>query len=279
MGNYFELVFTIVSAEEYLPDLLMNDLAEIGFDSFDQNDLGFRAYIPTKDFDEQKVQNVLSPYKEQYTFAYEINLIPYKNWNEVWESSFQAIDVAGKVYIYADFHEEKEYAHKIKIHPKMAFGTGHHETTYQMAEVMLGLDFKNKSVLDMGCGTGVLAILAYQMGANKITAIDNDALAVESTKENAELNAMNEAEILEGDASTLKGKAFDIILANINRNILLNDMHAYAACLPENGLILFSGFYTEDLSLIQTEAMKYNLKMLHHQSKNNWVVATFIKNK
>lgn len=279
MGNYYELVFTIVSAEDYLADLLMNDLAEVGFDSFDKNELGFRAYVSSALFDEQKVQEVLELYKGQYTFSYEINLIPYKNWNEVWESSFQPINIADKVYVYADFHEKKDLPYAIKIQPKMAFGTGHHETTFQMAEVMLGLDFKGKHVLDMGCGTGILAILAHLMGASKITAIDIEEIAVESTKENAELNGMQNAEILCGDASLLKGQKYDIILANINRNILLNDMAAYSASLIEEGLILFSGFYTEDLGMIQEAAIKQGMAMISYQSKNNWVVATFIKNK
>jgi ribosomal protein L11 methyltransferase len=279
MGNYYELVFTIVSAEDYLADLLMNDLAEVGFDSFDKNELGFRAYVSSALFDEQKVQEVLELYKGQYTFSYEINLIPYKNWNEVWESSFQPINIADKVYVYADFHEKKDLPYAIKIQPKMAFGTGHHETTFQMAEVMLGLDFKGKHVLDMGCGTGILAILAHLMGASKITAIDIEEIAVESTKENAELNGMQNAEILCGDASLLKGQKYDIILANINRNILLNDMAAYSASLIEEGLIFFSGFYTEDLGMIQEAAIKQGMAMISYQSKNNWVVATFIKNK
>lgn len=279
MANYYELVFTIVSAEDFLADLLMNELAEIGFDSFEANELGFRAYIPTKDFDEQKLQEALTTYKENYTFGYEINLIPYKNWNEVWESSFQPIEVSNKVFIYADFHEKKDFPYAIKIHPKMAFGTGHHETTFQMAEVMLGLNFIEKSVLDMGCGTAVLAILAHMMGATSITAIDIDELAVESSKENAQLNNMHNANIFQGDASSLNDMMFDVILANINRNILLNDMSKYSACLKEEGLILFSGFYTQDLPVIQEEAMKHSLVMISHQSKNNWVVATFIKNK
>src|SRR5574343_370357 len=176
MGNYYELVFTIVSAEDYLADLLMNDLAEVGFDSFDKNELGFRAYVSSALFDEQKVQEVLELYKGQYTFSYEINLIPYKNWNEVWESSFQALTIKDQLYIYADFHEKKDYPYQIKIHPKMAFGTGHHETTFQMAEYMLDIDFAGKTVLDMGCGTGILAILANLKHASHITAIDNDPI-------------------------------------------------------------------------------------------------------
>jgi ribosomal protein L11 methyltransferase len=276
-GNYIELVFTVLAGEEYVSDVLMNSLAEIGFDSFDQNELGFRAYIPSHLFSEDNVQEALMEFKDQFTFSYEINLIPYKNWNEVWESNFPSITIGDRLYIYADFHEVKEYPYQIKIHPKMAFGTGHHETTFQMAEVMLDIDFNNKDVLDMGCGTGILAILAHLKGAKHLTAIDNDPIAADSCLENAELNNMKDAEIFCGDASSLEGKNFDIILANINRNILLNDMEAYANSLRNGGTILFSGFYTEDLEMIKESAERNGMYYQQHQHKNNWVVATFKK--
>ncbi len=276
-GNYIELVFTVLPGEEFVSDILMAELADIGFDSFDQNELGFRAYIPSSKFSEEKLQESLQNYKDQFSFSYEVNLIPYKNWNEVWESNFQAIVIKDQLYIYADFHEKKDYPYTIKIHPKMAFGTGHHETTFQMAEYMLDLDFEGKTVLDMGCGTGILAILAHQKGAKSITAIDNDPIAADSAEENAQLNQLNDATIFCGDASDLKGKNFDIILANINRNILLNDMNAYADSLNKEGLILFSGFYTEDLVMIQASAEQHGMFYQQHQSKNNWVVASFKK--
>lgn len=276
-GNYIELVFTVLPGEDFVSDILMAELADIGFDSFDQNELGFRAYIPSTNFSEENLQESLEKYKEQFSFSYEINLIPYKNWNEVWESNFQPIIIKDQLYIYADFHEKKDYPYSIKIHPKMAFGTGHHETTFQMAEYMLDIEFKNKSVLDMGCGTAILAILAHLKGAKSITAIDNDPIAAESAEENAYLNNMHDASIFCGDASDLKGKNFDIILANINRNILLNDMKAYADSLNAEGLILFSGFYTEDLAMIQASAEENGMFYQQHQSKNNWVVASFKK--
>lgn len=276
-GNYIELVFTTVSGEDFVSDILMNELAEVGFDSFDKNELGFRAYIPSHLFSEIKVQEAIAEYKEQFTFGYEINLIPYKNWNEVWESNFQAITIKDQLYIYADFHEKKDYPYQIKIHPKMAFGTGHHETTFQMAEVMLDIDFTDKTVLDMGCGTAILAILAHLKHAKHITAIDNDPIAADSAEENALLNNVKDATIFCGDASNLKDLHFDIILANINRNILLNDMKAYAESLNEEGLILFSGFYTEDLPMIKESAELNGMYYQAHQHKNNWVVASFKK--
>lgn len=276
-GNYLELVFTVVDTEDFVSDVLMNQLADIGFDSFDKNELGFRAYIPSHIFSEDNLQDALIDFKDQFTFSYEINLIPYKNWNEVWESNFNPLVIKNQLYIYADFHEKRDFTYQIKIHPKMAFGTGHHETTFQMAEVMLSHDFKGKRVLDMGCGTGILAILAHQMGAIAITAIDNDPIAADSCIENAQLNNMPAADIFCGDAADLQGRIYDVILANINRNILLNDMTAYANVLEAGGTILFSGFYTEDLPMIQESAEKNGMHYLEHQSKNNWVVATFKK--
>lgn len=274
--NYYELVFTIVNGEDYVADILTAELAEIGFDTFEPNELGFRAYITSSVFDEQELQARLEPYKEQYTFGYEINLIPYKNWNEVWESNFPSVVIGDRLYIRADFHEEKpSYPYQILMHPKMAFGTGHHETTFQMAEQMLDMDLKGKTLLDMGCGTGILAILASQMGALSILAIDNDPIAAESCAENFSLNKVKDAEALCGDVSSLAGKKFDVILANINRNILLRDMQGYVNAMNPGGTILFSGFYTEDLDSIREEAARVGLTYTSHHSKNNWVVARF----
>lgn len=276
-GNFIAVHFTVGAAQEFLSDLLMNELAAIGFDSFDANETGFSAYIPEHLFKEEIMQEQLAGYAADFEFTHTMQIIPYQNWNEVWESNFSSITIKDQLYIYADFHEKKDYPHQIKMHPKMAFGTGHHETTFQMAEVMLDIDFANKVVLDMGCGTGILAILAHQKHAKHITAIDNDPIAAESCEENAMLNGMNDATILCGDASDLAGKHFDIILANINRNILLNDMEAYANSLNAGGTILFSGFYTEDLDMIKASAESHQMFYQQHQSKNNWVVAIFKK--
>lgn len=277
-GNFVELVFTVKDSEDFVSDILMDTLAGVGFDSFDKNEEGFKAYIPFHLYNENIVNENLAEFNDQFDFKFVRNDIPYKNWNEVWESNFQALTIKDQLYIYADFHEKKDYPYQIKIHPKMAFGTGHHETTFQMAEVMLDVDFAGKTVLDMGCGTGILAILAHLKKASKVTAIDNDPIAADSCKENAMLNGMNEATIFCGDASNLKDMHFDIILANINRNILLNDMHAYSSCLNDAGTIMFSGFYTEDLEMIKQSATSNNMNYVTHQSKNNWVVATFKKN-
>ena len=276
-GNFIAVHFTVGAAQEFLSDLLMNELAAIGFDSFDANETGFSAYIPEHLFKEEIMQEQLAGYAADFEFTHTMQIIPYQNWNEVWESNFPPVIVSEQVYIYANFHPiQTQYPFQIKMHPKMAFGTGHHETTLQMAEQLLGLSVEGLSVLDMGCGTGVLAILARLKGAKSILAIDNDPIASNSATENFEINEVF-GEVICGDAKDIQGLSFDLILANINRNILINDMAAYAASLVKGGTILFSGFYEEDLSFIKQAASENGLVYQMHSAKNNWVVAKFNK--
>jgi ribosomal protein L11 methyltransferase len=276
-GNFIAVHFTVGAAQEFLSDLLMNELAAIGFDSFDANETGFSAFIPEHLFKEEIMQEQLAGYAADFEYTYTMQIIPYQNWNEVWESNFPPVIVSEQVYIYANFHPiQTQYPFQIKMHPKMAFGTGHHETTLQMAEQLLGLSVDGLSVLDMGCGTGVLAILASLKGAKSILAIDNDPIASNSATENFEINEIT-GEVICGDAKDIQGLSFDLILANINRNILINDMAAYAASLVAGGTILFSGFYEEDLSFIKQAASENGLVYQMHSAKNNWVVAKFNK--
>src|ERR1700760_1646835 len=179
--NYYELLFTTMPVEDYQQDLLNNELAGIGFDTFEEVELGFKAYIPAVDFNRELLELHVEPYHRLFSFTYEINLIPQKNWNEVWESNFEPIQIRDKVWVRATFHQRRpEFLYEIVIDPKMAFGTGHHETTSMMMDMMLDIDFVNKKILDMGCGTGILAILADKLGANDITAIDYDPVCYES---------------------------------------------------------------------------------------------------
>ena len=276
-GNFIAVNFTVGAAQEFLSDLLMNELAAIGFDSFDANETGFSAFIPEHLFKEEIMQEQLAGYAADFEFTHTMQIIPYQNWNEVWESNFPPVIVSEQVYIYANFHPaQPQYPFQIKMHPKMAFGTGHHETTLQMAEQLLGLSVEGLSVLDMGCGTGVLAILARLKGAKSILAIDNDPIASNSATENFEINEVF-GEVICGDAKDIQGLSFDLILANINRNILINDMASYAASLVAGGTILFSGFYEEDLSFIKQAASENGLVYQMHSAKNNWVVAKFNK--
>lgn len=277
--NYYEVLFTTITTEDYQQDLLINALGDIGFDTFEETDLGFKAYIPETDFDAELLQQAVTPYKEMFTFSYEVELIPQKNWNEVWESNFEPIAIGNKVFVRATFHEARpEFEYEIVIDPKMAFGTGHHQTTAMMLQLMLENDFASKKVLDMGCGTGILAIMAARLGAKEVMAIDYDPVCYDSTIENAQLNQVSNITAGCGSKEAIPDERYDIILANINRNILLDQMSSYAEVLKPGGEIYFSGFYeTPDLDIITDEARKYGLKYIIHKKDSEWVAAKFIK--
>ncbi|WP_295674600.1 50S ribosomal protein L11 methyltransferase [uncultured Mucilaginibacter sp.] len=276
--NYYELLFTTIPAEEYQQDLLINALGEIGFDTFEEVDFGFKAYIPTADFDQEKLDEQVAMYKDMFSFSYEITLIPQKNWNEVWESNFEPIAIGDRIFVRATFHHPRpEFPYEIVIDPKMAFGTGHHQTTSMMLEWILETDFAGKKVLDMGCGTGILAIMAAKLGAGEITAIDYDPVCFDSTIENAKFNGVNNIIALCGSKEVIPDEQFDIILANINRNILLDQMERYGEVLKPGGEIYFSGFYeTPDLDIIIAEAAKHGLKYISHKTNKDWVAAKFV---
>lgn len=277
--NYKELTFIVSSSEDYHRDLLINSLSEIGFDTFEETDSGFKAYIPVSSYSLEQLTEALSEYKETVSYSYDEKFIPYKNWNEVWESNFEPLEIANQCYVRATFHQPRpEFKYEIVIDPKMAFGTGHHQTTSMMMQWMLEEDFKNKSVLDMGCGTGILAILASKLGAADVVAIDHDPLCYESTLENTSLNATEHVAALCGSADIIPSQQFDIILANINRNILLDQLQRYTEVLNHNGLIFLSGFYEgDDLKMITEKATRLNLKYQGHKSETNWVAAKFIR--
>jgi len=277
--NYYELLFTTITTEDYQQDLLINALGEIGFDTFEEVDLGFKAYITVDDFDEKQLKETLMPYQEMFTFSYDVTLVPQKNWNEVWESNFEPMQIRDQIWVRATFHEPRpDFPYEIVIDPKMAFGTGHHETTSMMMDLMLSADIKNKNVLDMGCGTGILAILAAKMGAKSITAIDYDPVCYDSTIENAALNHIGNITPLCGSKEVIPNEQYHAILANINRNILLDQIARYSEVLLPDGEIYFSGFYeTPDLEMITDEARKYGLKYISHMKTKDWVAAKFVK--
>ena len=275
--NYYELLFTTIT-EDYQRDLLINALAEIGFDTFEEIELGFKAYIPAADFDRGALDEAISVYKDTLSFNYEINLIPQKNWNEEWESNFEPIQIGDNIYVRATFHVDRpEVPYQIVIDPKMAFGTGHHQTTAMMLQLMLENDFSSKKVLDMGCGTGILAIMASKLNATVITAIDYDPVCYESTIENAALNSVNNITALCGSKEAIPNEQYDTIMANINRNILLDQMERYTEVLTPGGEIYFSGFYEiPDLNIITDEARRYGLKYITHKKDKDWVAAKFV---
>ena len=275
--NYYELLFTTSPVEDYQQDLLINELAEIGFDTFEMTNGGFKAYIPSDTLNQHSLDAVLAVYKDMFPFSHEINIIEQQNWNQVWESNFEPIQIKDQVFVRATFHEPRpEFKYEIVIDPKMAFGTGHHETTSMMMDLMLETDFNGKKVLDMGCGTGILAILANKLGAAEITAIDYDPICYESTIENSQLNSCDNIIAICGSKEAIPVEQFDTILANINRNILLDQMARYAEVLKSGGEIYFSGFYeTPDLEIIALEAAKYALKYISHKKTKEWVAARF----
>ena len=276
--NYYELLFTTSPVEDYQQDLLINELGEIGFDTFEMTDTGFKAYIPISAFNQHSLDNVVQVYQEMFTFSYEINIIEQKNWNQVWESNFEPIQIKDQVFVRATFHQSRpEFRYEIVIDPKMAFGTGHHETTSMIMDLMLEANFTGKKVLDMGCGTGILAILANKLGAAQITAIDYDPVCYESTIENAQLNNCDNITAICGSKEAIPAEQFDTILANINRNILLDQMERYSEVLKPGGEICFSGFYeAPDLEIITLEASKYALKYISHKKTKDWVAARFM---
>ncbi|MFM7015029.1 MAG: 50S ribosomal protein L11 methyltransferase [Bacteroidota bacterium] len=276
--NYTELNLQI-NPVELFGEMLTYQLGEIGFEMFEETPQGFKGYVQTSNFNHDETMEIIESVKAMNCdIHYTIQEIPWQNWNAEWEKNYQPEIIANKIYVRAEFHEpNSSYSHEIVVQPRMAFGTGHHPTTSQVMEAMLDIDFKNKSLLDMGCGTGILAILGMQLGARSAFAIDNDPNSVDNSIENAQRNAFPQIEVALGSSELLEGKTYDIILANINRNIILNDIDKYAASLNDGGLLITSGYYTSDLSVIKNKAEEMHLEYLQHTSQNDWCCATFKK--
>ena len=272
----FEYSFTAPSSD-IQHDMLTTMLAEMGFDSFMDDAMGLKAYCSADNRDDLAVENLLLEPSFSDIRLLKVEEMPDKDWNEVWEASYQPVVVNDRCRVRAPFHEpDPSFEFDLVIEPKMSFGTANHETTAQIIQLMLETDFKGKEVLDMGSGTAVLAILAKKLGAAHTVAIDNDEWAYRNAFTNTELNGVSDIEIILGDASAIQG-SFDVVLANINRNILLRDMHLYVAAMRPDAHIFFSGFYTEDLESIKAEAERLGLHYCRHLSRNNWVAAEFVK--
>ena len=258
-------------------EILIAELAEIGFESFVDTEDGFEAYIQETDFDESNLEQISLLSNEEFKIDYTINKIAQQNWNEQWEKSFDPIFVDEKCMIRAPFHEKPaDNVIDIIIEPKMSFGTGHHETTHLIVSRLLNVDLNDKAVLDMGCGTGILAILAKKRNCGKVLAIDNDEWAYTNSVENCERNNVD-IEVVLGDANQIKSNKFDVIIANINRNILLRDMHFYANALNINGILLLSGFFSIDKEVLTEEANKIGLTLTFENTKNEWAMLEFDK--
>jgi ribosomal protein L11 methyltransferase len=277
--NYLQISLLITPAEEYLADLLAAALGEVGFDSFASSACGMEAYIKEELFSEEKLIKIISDFPYQASIEYKIAKTENKDWNEEWEKNyFKPIVIGDKCVIHSSFHTDyPTLEYEIVIDPKMAFGTGHHETTSLMLEYILAADLRGKRILDMGCGTAALAILASMRGAKNGLAVDIDNFCILNSHENLAANNIANIEVREGGAEQLNGESFDCIFANINRNILLQDIGSYAACLSPGGELFMSGFYTEDIPAIEAEIQKFGLRLLDCKSKNNWAAIRNVK--
>lgn len=275
--DYYKVVFTIEPDTQDYRDLLIASLADIAYESFVETDKNIEAYISKPQYKLEDLKNL--HHEPLFIFTYYSELIPDRNWNEVWEKNyFKPLLIANKCLVRAPFHTEYPTADiELVIEPKMAFGTGNHETTSLMVEFLLGTNLIGKRILDMGCGTGILSMVSSKLGATEITAIDIDKWAFESTMENCVLNNCNNVTTLQGDSGLLNKGQFDVILANIHKNILISDMDKYCSVLDLNGLLIMSGFYETDLADITIKAKTVGLKRIKHQSKNKWVAVCYKK--
>ena len=271
MGYHFT-----VTPKEPGVEILIAQLGETPFESFIETDNGVSAYIQKELWNEDILNDIQILKSDGFKVEYTFEEIDQVNWNEEWEKNFEPIEVDNTCYVRAPFHEKKDVQYDIVIEPKMSFGTGHHETTFMMIQHLLETDMKGKKTLDMGCGTAILAILAEMKGANPIDAIDIDNWCYLNSIENAERNNCKAISVYEGDAALLEGKKYDIIIANINRNILLNDMQQYVDCLNPGGTLFLSGFYEEDIPFIDASCTEKGLKLIKKHQRNNWVALKYV---
>lgn len=275
--EYTQATITLDADNQDNRDIITAMLGNEGYESFTENENSIDAYIPSSKFTKETIDKILHilPFNAQYTYV----AIPEQNWNEVWEKNyFKPLLVANKCLIRAPFHTDYPKAqYEIIIEPKMAFGTGNHETTSLMIEYVLETTLDGKKILDMGCGTGILAILASMTGAQNITAIDFDKWAYENTIENSQINKCNNIEVKHGDAKSIGKNTYDVIFANIQKNVLLTDILTYARAMNTKALLFVSGFYKPDLPDIKTKAQSVGLNYVSHKIKNNWIAAAFTK--
>ncbi len=268
--SYIGYIFKVTPLQP-ASEILIAELAEVGFESFVETEEGVEAYIQEKDWNEYVLEGIFILENPAFDISHTYDKIEQVNWNKEWESNFQPITVDEVCTVRAPFHEVPTTTYDIVIEPKMSFGTGHHATTHMMIQHILEIDVQGKSVLDMGCGTAVLGILAEKRGAVSVDAIDIDNWCYLNSIENTERNECKLVSVYEGGANLLIDQKYDIIIANINRNILLQDMSAYVKRLSENGILLLSGFYEEDIEIINSAVVALGLKQTEKKVKNKWV--------
>lgn len=276
MSNIYLGFHFAVEPKELGSEILVAELGELPFESFIESDFGVVAYIQKQFWNENILADLHILSSPEFVVSYTIEEIDQVNWNEEWEKNFEAIEVDGICHVRAPFHPKTDAKFDIIIEPKMSFGTGHHETTHMMIQHLLETDVTSKKTLDMGCGTAILGILAEMKGAQPIDAIDIDNWCYLNSIENAERNNCTQISVYEGDATLLKDKKYDVIIANINRNILLNDMQSYVDCLNKNGILMLSGFYNEDIPFIDASCTEKGLTFVKKLERNNWVSLKYV---
>ncbi|MDD5840047.1 MAG: 50S ribosomal protein L11 methyltransferase [Bacteroidales bacterium] len=280
MNDYIEVRIDADPCTEDITDLLAAELADIGFESFVADSKGLTAYAPAKLYDKEAVKNALADFAIDCSLKVSDNFVEGRDWNAEWEKNyFRPIVIGKRVAIYSSFHTDvPEAEHRIVIDPKMAFGTGHHATTSQVIKAILELDLRGKSVIDMGTGTGILAILAAQLGAAPVTGIEIDEFAYVNAVENVRLNGHPEIVLINGDASALAGvPPCDVFIANINRNIITGDIDRYAKALKTGGTMLLSGFYVEDIPVVAAAAARHGLRETGYTDEERWVCLRLTK--
>lgn len=276
MSNIYLGYHFTISPKEPGSEILIAELGEKPFESFIETETGIIAYIQKDLWNENILADIYILESPEFTISHHIEEIDQVNWNEEWEKNFEPIDVDGKCHVRAPFHPKTDAEFDIVIEPKMSFGTGHHETTHMMIQHLLDMEVAGMKALDMGCGTAILAILAEMKGAQPIDAIDIDNWCYLNSIENTQRNNCNQISVYEGDAALLAGKKYDLIIANINRNILLNDMQQYVDCLNKTGVLLLSGFYNEDIAAIDASCTEKGLKFVNKLERNNWVSLKYL---
>lgn len=278
MSNIYIGYHFTIEPLELGSEILIAELGETAFESFIETETGISAFVQKDLWTEDILNDIYILENTEFKIKYTFEEIEQVNWNEEWEKNFSPIDVDGICHVRAPFHEATNATYEIVIEPKMSFGTGHHETTHMVIQHLLELDVTDKKTMDMGCGTAILAILAEMKGAKPIDAVDIDNWCYLNSIENAERNNCKHISVYEADASWLnQGQKYDLFIANINRNILLNDMASYVNCMNVNATLLLSGFYTEDIPAIQECCENLGLTYLSKKERNNWVALKFEK--
>ncbi|GAA0892185.1 50S ribosomal protein L11 methyltransferase [Fulvivirga kasyanovii] len=274
-----EFIGVKFSCSEDFAEIIIAELGELGYNSMMETEEGVEGYIEIEKFSEQDVKDLVAKYAELTPITYTTEEVERKNWNEDWEKNYDPIIVEDQCLVRATFHKiDEHYPYEIIITPKMSFGTGHHATTYLMLKNQMALDHKGKRVLDAGCGTAILAIMASKLGAREVVAYDIDSWSIENAPENVELNHCDNVSVFGGTIESLQLEGqFDIILANINKNVLLDEIKHYQAYLPEKGILVLSGFYDADDQDLQDEAARYGLHLLSNSTRNYWSSLVFEK--